>query len=507
MIRKEDRDLIQSYLEDSSGIRNAFCEAVVFPENSQEVQALLKENSSRGTPLTVSGGRTAVTGAAIPFGGVVLATDRLNKILEIGRLDNGGYAVVEPGVRIAELQEEAGRFGLAYLPEPTERNAFIGGTLATNASGARGFKYGSTRNYARRIKVVLSNGEMLEIKRGGHLAQKRKLSIQYECKTKDIVLPSYTVPEIKSSAGYFVKDDMDLLDLFIGQEGTLGVVTEIELSLGLGDKNSFGIILFFKEEIKALEIVHKIKEISFLTRKGKADSNIEAISLEYFDRFSLQLLRHKFSQIPPDIEAALLVEQEYTNENQNNVLEDWVNLLDKRGIILENTWFSQTDKEKEFFREFRHSLPTLINEIVKRQGFPKVGTDMAVAEDKFKQMYKFYKSALSDSGLDYVIFGHIGENHLHVNILPGSEAEFIKAKNIYLELVKKVIELGGTISAEHGIGKLKHQYLEMMFGKNAVLEMARLKQQFDPCLILGLDNIFPKALLPRTTESHGCSPR
>ena len=495
MIRKEDQDLVHAYLEDSSGLRNAFCEAVVFPESIQEVQDFLKEASAKKTPVTISGGRTAVTGSGIPFGGAVLATDRLNKILEIGKLDSGGYAVVEPGVRIEELQEEAARFGLVYLPEPTERNAFIGGTLATNASGARGFKYGPTRNYVRRIKVVLGNAEYLEIKRGEIFARKRRLTIKHNPVEKEIILPSYTMPGIKSSAGYFVKDDMDLIDLFIGQEGTLGCITEIELSLGLKGKNSFGIILFFKEESKALEIIHKIKEISFLTRKGKADSNIDALSLEYFDRFSLELLRQKFSQIPQELESALLVEQEYTSENQNSILEDWVNFLDKKGIILENSWFSQTDKEKDFFREFRHSLPMLVNEIVKRNGFPKVGTDIAVGDVEFREMYKFYKSTLINSGLNYVIFGHIGENHLHVNILPKNDAEFTRAQEAYMELVKKAVSLGGTVSAEHGIGKLKHKYLEMMYGKEAVQEMVQLKKQLDPDLILGLDNIFPKELL------------
>jgi D-lactate dehydrogenase (cytochrome) len=495
MIRKEEKDLIHSYLEDSSGLKNAFCEAVVFPESIQEVQDLFKEFSAKKTPVTISGGRTGVAGAGIPFGGTVLATDRLNKILEIGKIDSGGYAVVEPGVRIEELQEEAARFGLVYLPEPTERNAFIGGTLATNASGARGFKYGSTRNYVRRIKVILSNGDLLEIKRGEHLTDKRKLVMTCDGEKRQIQLPSYKIPEIKSSAGYYVKDNMDLLDLFIGQEGTLGIITEIELLLGVRDRFSFGIILFFKEESKALEIVHKIKNLSFLTRRGKSDTNIDALSLEYVDVYSLQLLRQKFPQIPPELEAALLVEQEYSVENQNNVLNDWVDFLDKKGIILENSWFSQTDKEREFFREFRHALPELVNEIVKRNGFPKVGTDMAVPEDEFKEMYKFYKSTLVDSGISYVTFGHIGDNHLHVNLLPKNESEFAKAKEIYVELVKKAIALGGTVSAEHGIGKLKHKYLEMMYGKKAILEMAQLKRQFDPHLILGLDNIFPKELL------------
>ncbi|MCM8763641.1 MAG: FAD-binding oxidoreductase, partial [Candidatus Omnitrophica bacterium] len=425
----------------------------------------------------------------------VLATDRLNRIIEVRKTEDGGYVVLEPGVRIAELEEEAKRFGLFYLPQPTENNAFIGGTLATNASGARGFKYGSTRNYVRRIKVVLTNGDTLEIRRGENFAQGRKFNLILNGKDREIKLPSYTVPGIKTSAGYFVKENMDLIDLFIGQEGTLGFVGEVELTLSKINKNIFGIILFFREEKKALEIVDKVKEISFLTRKGKEKSNIDCLSLEFFDYFALQLLRQKYTQIPAETESALLVEQEYTSENQNSVLDEWVNFLDKKGILLENSWFSQTDKEKEFFQEFRHALPELVNTIVKKNGFPKIGTDMAVPDKNFNNIFRFYKSLLKESGLNYVIFGHIGDNHLHINILPEDEQEFLKAREIYITMAKKVVVSGGTVSAEHGIGKLKHKYLEIMFGKEAILEMAYLKKQFDPALILGLDNIFPKEIL------------
>ncbi|MGE4357809.1 MAG: FAD-binding oxidoreductase, partial [Candidatus Omnitrophota bacterium] len=407
----------------------------------------------------------------------------------------GGYVVLEPGVRIAELEEEVGRFGLSYLPQPTENNAFIGGTLATNASGARGFKYGSTRNYVRRIKVILTDGNILEIKRNEKFAEGRKFTLVFNGKEKTILLPSYTVPDIKTSAGYFVKENMDLIDLFIGQEGTLGVIVEIELALHKIDKNVFGIILFFREEKKALEIVSKVKELSFLTRRGKTKSNIDCLSLEFFDYYALQLLREKYNQIPSEAESALFIEQEYTPENQNSVLEEWVEFLDKKGILLENSWFSQTDKEKEFFQKFRHALPELVNVRVKNNGFPKIGTDMAVPDEHFRTIFKFYKSLLKESGLNYVIFGHIGDNHLHINILPEDEQEFLKARDIYTTMAKKVVSLGGTVSAEHGIGKLKHKYLEIMFGREAILEMAHLKKQFDPALILGLDNIFPKEML------------
>jgi len=126
---------------------------------------------------------------------------------------------------------------------------------------------------------------------------------------------------------------------------------------------------------------------------------------------------------------------------------------------------------------------------------PKVGTDIAVPDDRFKEMFGFYKEKLTSSNINYVIFGHIGESHMHVNMLPETEEEFKKSRLVYMDFVKKAVSLGGTVSAEHGIGKLKHAFLEIMYGKDNLKQMAELKKSLDPACILGLDNIFSKELL------------
>jgi len=162
---------------------------------------------------------------------------------------------------------------------------------------------------------------------------------------------------------------------------------------------------------------------------------------------------------------------------------------------MEESYFADSDKERKKLKEFRHALPEMINEIVKRNKLPKVGTDIAVPDNAFPEMFKFYKERLSASKIDFVIFGHIGENHLHVNMLPKTEEEFKKSRSVYMDFVKKAVGLGGTASAEHGIGKLKHAYLEAMYGRDNIFQMAMLKKSLDPACILGLDNIFSKDLL------------
>jgi D-lactate dehydrogenase (cytochrome) len=136
-----------------------------------------------------------------------------------------------------------------------------------------------------------------------------------------------------------------------------------------------------------------------------------------------------------------------------------------------------------------------VNEIVRRNGFRKFSNDIAVPEKNFMKMMGIYNDTLKAEKIRHIIFGHIGECHLHVNLLPTNEDEFKRSEQLYLEFMKKGVSLGGTISAEHGIGKIRRKYLEIMYGKKGILEMARIKKLFDPNWILGLDNIFPKEVV------------
>jgi D-lactate dehydrogenase (cytochrome) len=151
-----------------------------------------------------------------------------------------------------------------------------------------------------------------------------------------------------------------------------------------------------------------------------------------------------------------------------------------------------TPNEAEKFNQFRYSIPESINDIVRRTGMRRLSTDVAVPEKKLLEMMNFYVSTLTACGIEHVVFGHIGECHLHVNLLPKNEAEHKRSKDICLEFIRKGVSLGGTVSAEHGIGKTRREYLEEMYGKQGVLEMAKIKKAMDPNWILGLDNIFSK---------------
>src|SRR5690349_6053222 len=160
---KSNPDEIQSFLTDASFIRDGYADRVVLPETIEEVSEVLAAANRDRSPVTVSGAGTGTVGGRVPFGGIVLATDRLNHIKSI----ENDRAVAEAGVILADFQRAVDQKGLLYPPDPTERGAYLGGTVATNASGARTFKYGPTRNYIERLKVVLASGKVLDLGRGG----------------------------------------------------------------------------------------------------------------------------------------------------------------------------------------------------------------------------------------------------------------------------------------------------------------------------------------------------
>jgi D-lactate dehydrogenase (cytochrome) len=204
----------------------------------------------------------------------------------------------------------------------------------------------------------------------------------------------------------------------------------------------------------------------------------------------LKFISEKFPEVPAGMAGAIFFEQETTIETEDVVFEAWNALLEKHNAAVDRSWFATNEQDQEKMREFRHALPVSVNEFIARHKQRKVGTDMAVPDDKFAVFLKFYKDTLNASGLDYVIFGHIGDCHLHANLLPKNDREAAIAKHIYGRCIAEAVMLGGCVSAEHGIGKLKAKYLNVMMGERYINEMIELKRTFDPKGILGRGNMF-----------------
>ncbi len=473
MIIKTDKDVIASYLHDESGLLGAHCDKVFIPETYQEVSDVLKQASFDKTPIYLSGAGTGVTGGRLPFGGVVISLEKLDRILDI----KPGEIRVQAGVPITRIHEAAGSIGYIYPPDATEWDASIGGNIATNASGSRSFKYGATRNYVEEIKVVLAGGKVLDIPRGKYSAKGRSFDLSADMHFN---IPDYKMPDIKNAAGYYSKENMDLIDLFIGSEGTLGVIVEARLKLLPMQGYTFAAFAFFDKVPHALDFVEQ----------ARISSAVDPLAIEYFDRNAIKLLKKKFDFMPDGPEAVIFFEEEITPEKEDCFLDNWAALLGNNGVNIEDVWSATESKKEAEFKNIRHEIPVLVNEIIRERGIPKVGTDIAVPSERFREMFDMYREELSGSGMDHLIFGHIGDSHLHANILPKNEQEQEKAKEIYLKFAKKAVSLGGTVSAEHGIGKLKHAFLREMYGDSGISEMIRVKKYLDPGFILSRDNIF-----------------
>ncbi|MDT4955165.1 MAG: hypothetical protein QOJ02_3303 [Acidobacteriota bacterium] len=498
MLSKSKPDEIQSFLADASNMQGGQAARVVFPENTQEVADVLADATREGMPVTVAGAGTGIVGGRVPFGGCVLSTARLNRIKEIVRQGDGGWAVAEAGVVLADFQRAVNEYGLIYPPDPTEWSCYLGGTVATNASGARTFKYGATRNFIRRLKIALATGDVIDLRRGDVFADENAvLRVPLSGgRSIEARLPSYRMPPTrKHASGYYVAPCMDAVDLFIGSEGTLGVVTEVETKLLPKPEGVLSGIVFFETEESLLAFVSEARATSLRTREMNRAGGIDARALEFFDAESLRLLASRYTRVPQHCAGAIFFEQETAEQTEESLLADWLALLERHHAQLDDSWFATNEHDRKEMSEFRHQLPVLVNEWLAHHNQRKVSTDMAVTDAEFAGMLKFYKERLRASDLQYVIFGHIGDNHVHVNIMPRDESEAQRAREIYLQFVERAVRVGGTISAEHGIGKLKRDYLRLLYDEKHLREMAALKRSFDPACILGRGNIFAESYL------------
>jgi len=285
---------------------------------------------------------------------------------------------------------------------------------------------------------------------------------------------------------------MDLIDLFIGSEGTLGVVTAVRLKLVQKPAAILSAISFFPEEGHA---------VSFAI---EARRRLLPLCLEYFDSRSLNLLRREGVPfgLPPAAGAAIFWETAY-EEDIEEVYDGWEALMLAHGASMEETWSGMERAEWERLKAFRHAIPELINRIIgQRKGkhgeIHKVSTDMAVPDRHLRDMMDAYRRSLEATDLEYVIFGHIGDNHLHVNILPHTASDMSRAKDLVMSLARAAVSMGGVVAAEHGIGKLKHDLVRIQYGDEGLREMARVKKAIDPPAILGRGTIVPESLLDST---------
>jgi D-lactate dehydrogenase (cytochrome) len=513
-----DRDVIAGHLEDAAHYHGGHATALFAPATEAEIAAILR-NSPSVLPI---GAQSSLTGGATPMGDVLINTRRLNAVRHLG-IDR---VRVQAGVTLIELDEALAQAGRYYPPAPTFRGAFIGGTLSTNAAGAATFKYGTTRDWVESLTVVLASGDVLDIDRGATRAHPDGyFELVLSRGSVRVPVPSYQMPAVdKLSAGYFAEPGMDLIDLFIGSEGTLGIITEATLRV-VPVRPAFCLaFVTFNQRSPALAFVRRLREAARNTWARADVRGIDVSAIEHMDARSLQLLRedgldvqHGVS-LPHDSTIALLVtldlppgmtsERGYTEigsfgsaEAPDTPLVRFCALLAEYGVTERTVMALPGDRAQAAqLLEVREAVPAAVNRrvgLAKRDvdgRIEKTAADMIVPFEQFEAMLQVYERELAERGLDAAIWGHISDGNVHPNVIPRTFADVVSGRDAMLAFGRETIRLGGAPLAEHGVGRnpTKQKLLKLLYGDAGIDNMRHVKAALDPEWKLSPDVIFAK---------------
>lgn len=439
-----DPAVIEGYLRDASNLLG-HAELLFRPASTAEVAEVLRWCQREGMPLTVAARRTSTTGAPVPMGGALLSTERLATVHSLTEVDGG--------VLLGEYQSTVEASGRFFPPDPTSRHeCSVGGAIACNASGSRTFKYGPTRPWVESVEAVLADGTVV--------TADRDTPVPWP-------VPRWVEPAVKTAAGLYPADN--LLDLLIGSEGLLGVVTRARLRLTALPPNVLTMLVFLPTREGLLQFLPRARALA-------------PRCIESFDRQALELIRGRVPDVPT-ADCALLLEIEHEGEPP---IEPWFDLLSDVGALLDDTIVVTDDSGRARLHAVRHALPASVNEILIQNGVQKVGTDFAVPADRLGELLALYDAVPMRS----VCFGHIGDSHLHKNLLPRNAEELAAARALYFDLARAAVAMGGTVSGEHGIGRLKKSHLALMVPPEVIDGWRTLKRQVDPAGVLGRGVMF-----------------
>jgi D-lactate dehydrogenase (cytochrome) len=477
---------VAELLHDESRTTAEAVVSVAEPATLHELRVVLRWHAARGHRVTVSGARTGVVGGAVPDASThLVSVARLRGVVELDLRSTPATVRALAGTTLRELQAElaARAPGLSLPLDPTETGASVGGMVATNAAGSRAFRFGSTREWVAGLTVELASGRTLALERGIDRADGDALSLDEGTGRRTVHLPPIPKPRTKNSIGYGFAPGGDAVDLFIGSEGTLGIVSEVTFRLMPIDESRLVFLQCLASTDQAFALVEAIR----------ADAALRTTALEFLDARSHELARETRK---PEVERVLAhapagscsVFAEFGSDDQAGLEAAIERALTHVAAVGANEAAGLAGTDDQVLRDirtFRHAVPERINAIIahRRERHPalhKVATDMAVEDTDLRWVYDLYSSRLTASGLDHAIFGHVGNNHFHVNILPKDEAELQRAKGIYAEFAQALVARGGCVSAEHGIGRIKKPFLAVQYDAATLDAMRAAKRWLDP---------------------------
>ena len=507
---------IAPFLEDAAHVPGGHTHEVVFPRSEREVADTL---TSARSVLPV-GAQSSLTGGATPRGEIVLSTARFRAMRDAGE----GRVRAGAGVTLVEIGVWLRARDAIYPPAPTFLGATVGGVVATNAAGAATFKHGTTRAWVDAVTIVLASGDVLDLRRGDCLAHPDGyIDVELARGVTRVPIPQYAMPNVpKLSAGYFASARMDLIDLFIGAEGTLGVVTEATLRSQSPAPAACLAFVTFRDRVRALGFVAALRDAALRTWRSHDAFGLDVSAIEHMDARSLSLLREDAVDtrlgiaLDPEAAMGLLVTLDLApGTTASDVYESFGSgsLADGSGSGAQSPAIDDGPLARfaSLLAEFgaddnvliappgdvagmdrlialREAVPIAVNARVGRaqrdidSRIEKTAADVIVPFDRFGALLDLYEDEWRRRGLDGAIWGHISDGNVHPNVVPRSFADVIAGREAALTFGREAMRLGGAPLAEHGVGRnaTKQQLLLELYGAEGLEQMRAVKRALDP---------------------------
>lgn len=452
---KDSQAQLLAYSYDATANFQSKPDLVVSPRTSEEVAEIVKLCASEQIPIISRGSGTNLAAGTVPSqGGLIVLFNNMDKIIE---LDKENLTItVQPGVITQDICNFVEDNGLFYPPDPSSMKiSTIGGNVSENSGGLRGLKYGVTKDYVKAMTVILPDGEMLKL--GGKLA-------------KDV-------------AGY------DLMALFVGAEGTLGVITEITLKL-------IPLPIFKKTGIAYFNSLEAAAE----TVSAIIADKIIPVTLEFMDKGTIGAVED-FMKIglPRDAEAMLLMEQDGNEEQVERDIQQMIRIAELNGAT--STALASSNEEAEVLKTGRRAALSALA----RKRPTTILEDATVPRSEIANMVKAIQQISEKYDVQISTFGHAGDGNLHPTCLTDvrNEEEMLRVEQALAEIFHIAIELGGTITGEHGVGEMKAPYLEWKLGSSGIHVMKGIKQSIDPQNIMNPGKMFAKETKMRLVINNG----
>ena len=451
-----DESIRLTFARDVSGLE-MLPESIARPTTEQEVVEVLRQAHAKRTPVTCAGGQTSTTGASITNRGILLSLRGLDGVIDLD--ERAGTVRVRAGTWLGELKRRLAAAGYLFPPDPTsEDDVTIGGAVACNASGARSLRYGPMRPHVLALRVALANGDVIDVRRTGLE---------------------------KNTAGYGIAQEP--VDWFVGSEGTLGVILEAELSLQPLPRRVTGLGIPFPSESEALAFVVAARESRALAPR----------CLEYFDARAFAIARAARGDEHWASNAGALVYAEEAPPGESDddpPLDEWLSLAAQHGARDDDVLAFDGESALRDARRMRHAVPATMNErgaSFRGAGGRKVSTDWAVPYRRLDEAVQSARRLADAAGIEQAVtYGHAGNGHPHQNFIATDADELHRIERVVEATLRQIIALGGTVSAEHGIGKLKRRWLPLQLHPTQLGVMRAVKHELDPLGLLAPGNIF-----------------